>query len=223
MTVSRFSMFGLGFGLASFVFVVASCADGQLGPQGDPGAQGQQGPPGQQGQAGPTGGEGPRGPNGAPGEAGTFAGNFNGDASFAGNVNIQARLQISGGLLFQANKVTKTAAMTGTQFATDTLASINVCAASYHPCTAWESMVIDELSAAPIFDEVGWVVGSFPNQDDHLRSLTNGQNFQACPAGNYLSKYPSDFVYGGVTTVGGLHCNAGSATLPVWCCRNRGT
>jgi hypothetical protein len=82
-------------------------------------------------------------------------------------------------------------------------------------------MVIDTVSINAVFDLQGWVVGGFPNIDEHMRSLTNGQNLQVCPAGQHLTKYPSIFQHGAVITPGGLHCAGDNAVMPVWCCRNK--
>jgi hypothetical protein len=228
MKISRKAVMGVCVAFATAGFVMTSCADGTVGPAGEQGpagtagaqgAQGTMGVPGTTGNPGATGEAGPRGPEG---EAGTFTGNFAGDASIGGNLNVTGRLQITGGLLFQANKVTKTAGMLGSDFVNSCVAGTNVCPASYHPCTGWEAMMIDELSAVPLFDEAGWIVGSFPNQEIHMRSLTNGNDSALCPAGSYLIKYPSNFTHGTITTVGSLHCAADTFTFPVWCCRNRG-
>ena len=178
MTVSRTTTFVLGFGLAGFLFVVASCADGQVGPQGEPGAAGTMGTQGSQGQTGPTGGEGPRGPNGPPGDSGppgTFGGQLRRRRVHRGQRDIQARVRITGGIVFPANKVAKSGAMRGpSSLRPHGCRDERVRRASYHACTAWEAMVLDELSATPMFDEVGCVVGSFPNHDPHIRSLADG-------------------------------------------------
>ncbi|MEW5850753.1 MAG: hypothetical protein AB2A00_18340 [Myxococcota bacterium] len=96
-----------------------------------------------------------------------------------------------------------------------------ICAAGYHPCTAWEAMVLDTLSDKPLFSNLGWTVGSFPNLEFHQRSLVNGQDSVVCPAGSHISKYPSTFTLNGATYTGGLHCVA-DGTLQGWqCCRNK--
>jgi len=121
-----------------------------------------------------------------------------------------------------AGRVMKTPAMTGTAFVTDTLAGTNVCAnASFHACMVWEAMTLDTVSDTAIFDVSGWVAGSFPNVDSHMRSLANGQDSVICPVGSHIMKYPSSFTAGSITTVGGLHCVPDSSSLPVWCCRNK--
>jgi hypothetical protein len=100
------------------------------------------------------------------------------------------------------------------------------CPAGYHPATAWEAMVLDIMSwpDRPV-PEAAWVVGSFPNEEFHLRSLVNGQDSLVCPAGEYLIKYPSaGFAYGlGEIKdfTGGLHCASGSEVHPLLCARNR--
>ena len=80
-------------------------------------------------------------------------------------------------------------------------------------------MVFDVLSTEPLFPVQGWVVGSFPNLNEHLRSLSNGQNALVCPPGLYLMKYPSNFTHGTITTPGGLHCAGQGESRPVFCCR----
>jgi hypothetical protein len=142
---------------------------------------------------------------------------FNDPATFNGLVTIGA------GIAFPANKVMRTAATDGATFVNQIVAGTNVCGnAAYHPCTAWEVMVIDEISATPLFDQQGWVVGSFPNIDFHMRSLVNGQDSTVCPTGSHLTKFPSVFQNGNFATAGGLHCVADTTSLPAWCCRNRG-
>ena len=197
--------------LTAFIAVAAAIASSCTGEgsRGEPGPIGQRGTPGEPGEQGPQGREGPQG---------AFAGTFSGNASFTGKGEFDGGLGVN-----LSDRVTKTAPMSGTQFATDTIAGTNVCAMSYSPCNAWQAMVLDTLSSAPLFNEPGgWVVGSFPNLDEHLRSLANGQNSVVCPPGNYLMKYPSVFVHGGITTQGGVHCTAAAAMAPVYCCKERG-
>jgi hypothetical protein len=131
-----------------------------------------------------------------------------GSATFHGPIDLEGRL-------------TKTAPMTGANFATQTVAGTNVCSAGYHPCQAFEMMVIDTLSSGAAVDQQGWVGGSFLNLDAHMRSLANGQDSVVCPANAHLTKYPSKFVNGTITAPGGLHCIPDTMTLPVWCCRNK--
>jgi hypothetical protein len=119
------------------------------------------------------------------------------------------------------SRVSKTAATTGTAFAAATLAGTNLCSAGSHPCTSWEAMVIDELSTTSPFDEQGWIIGSFPNLDFHLRSLANGQDSLICPTNSYLTKYASKFQQGAITTTGSLHCAAAATSFPVWCCKDK--
>ena len=121
-----------------------------------------------------------------------------------------------------ASRVFRTPPMTGTSFVTATLAGINVCADSaFHACTVWEAMVLDTVSDTAIFDQQGWVAGSFPNVDSHMRSLASGQDSVICPAGSHITKYPSAFVSGAINTVGGPHCTPDGFSAPVWCCRNK--
>ncbi len=61
-------------------------------------------------------------------------------------------------------------------------------------------------------------LGSFPNLNEHLRSLVNGQESLVCPPGRYLIN-PSAFSNGAVTTPGGLHCAPQTDSRPVFCCR----
>ena len=65
------------------------------------------------------------------------------------------------------------------------------------------------------------LLGSFPNIDEHMRSLVNGQQSLVCPAGFHLIKFQSKFVSGSITTPGGIHCVADTTSLPVWCCRDK--
>jgi hypothetical protein len=81
-------------------------------------------------------------------------------------------------------------------------------------------MVLDTLSADGLFTEQGWVAGSFPNLETHMRSLVNGQDSTVCPVGKYLAKFPK-FVWGQITTPGGLHCWLDVAELPVYCWRDK--
>lgn len=185
-------------------------ATGPVGPMGAQGQVGAQGLPGPQGAIGPMGPAGPQGPAGPAWDGGTVANAtiFNGAVTFAGTINF-------------AGRVTKTANnYTGTAFANACVAGTNVCAAGYHPCQAWEAMVIDTLSSGPVFDVNGWVAGSFPNIDYHMRSLVNGQDSTVCPVGSHLFKYPSQYVHGAITAPGGLHCTADASSMPVYCCAN---
>jgi hypothetical protein len=201
---------------------VLTFAAGKWGPATPPapptgmgggGATGPRGPEGPAGPAGPPGAPGAAGARGPAGPAGTFSGSFDGTATFNGTAALKGGIDLS-------SRVTATVAMTGTDFVARTLAGTNVCAMGAHPCTAWEIMVLDVLSTTALSDAAGWVVGSFPNLDEHMRSLANGQNSTVCPAGLYLQKYPSAFTHGGITTPGGLHCTPEGASLPVLCCRN---
>lgn len=197
--------------------ITAACSgeDGAMGPAGQQGASGSNGSDGQNGAAGA---QGPQGPVGEAGATGTFAGSTDAAVVLNGSV-----------MLNMSSRVRKTTAtMTGTVFAATTTGggANNVCVndgiANAHPCTAWEAMMLDTLSAVPIFDEQGWIVGSFPNLDGHMRSLVNGQDSVVCPGGDHLIKYPSAFTHNAVTTPGGLHCLADTETRPVWCCMDRG-
>ncbi len=158
------------------------------------------------------------------GPPGTFSGVFDGPSTFDDSVEFNGRTSFTNGFNLPG-RVIRGPTLTGTVFATETVSNeSNVCEATapgYHPCTAWEAMVIDTLSMDEVFDAQGWVVGSFPNLDSHMRSLTNGQDSIVCPAGSYLTKYPSRFTHGAVTTAGGLHCRLDSVALPVWCCADR--
>jgi hypothetical protein len=111
--------------------------------------------------------------------------------------------------------------MTGTTFVQQCLAGTNMCGTGFHPCSVWEAMVLDELANTPVFDQTGWIAGSFPNLEAHMRSLVNGQHSTVCPAGSYIVKYPSNFHHAGITSRGGIHCNPETGSLPVWCCRDR--
>ncbi len=198
----------------------AEGAVGAIGPQGPAGAQGAIGP------LGPVGPVGPQGPQGPQGPAGVFSGVFDGDTTFNGTqqVNgtsiVNGTLVLTSGLQFNA-RVVRTAPMNGQTFAARCINGDNPCLGAFHPCTAWEAMVLDTVSTNVVFDAHGWVVGSFPNTDEHMRSLTNGQNSVVCPPGNHLTKYPTTFSHGNITTPGGLHCSGDGAVLPVWCCRNK--
>ena len=178
------------------------------GMSGTPGTQGPAGPPGPTGPPGPAGAAGPAGARGAPGEPG--ARGPAGPAGPAGGFN---------GTFDLRNRVSQTNAMTGAAFAAATLAGTNVCAGGAHPCTAWEVMVLDVLSTEALFPGQGWIVGSFPNINEHMRSLVNGQESLVCPPGRFLIKYPSAFTHGNITTPGGLHCAAEGESRPVFCCR----
>jgi hypothetical protein len=82
-------------------------------------------------------------------------------------------------------------------------------------------MVLDTLSDTAVFDQQGWVAGAFPNMEEHMRSLANGQNSLVCPLGSNISKFPSTFNHAGTAFPGGIHCFQDSISLPVWCCRNK--
>lgn len=192
-------------GAAGLVTLMACTSEGS---RGEPGPIGERGQPGSAGEQGPRGPEGPRG---------TFSGSFSGNADFEGRGGFDGGLAVN----FQ-DRVVKTSPMSGAQFATDTIAGTNVCPTTYSPCNAWQVMVLDTLSSTPLFDGNGWVVGSFPNLDEHLRSFANGQNSVVCPVGSYLQKYPSVFVHGSITTQGGVHCAAQAGMAPVYCCKERG-
>jgi hypothetical protein len=140
--------------------------------------------------------------------------------STSGPVNLGGRVTFGGGVQF-ANRVTLTAATVGTDFRTNTINGTNSCSAGYHPCTGWEAMVLDTLSADGLFPQQCWVVGSFPNIDAHLRSLADGNVSTVCGGGTYLSKFPSAFVNGTFSTPGGLHCVLEGVSLPVCCCSNK--
>lgn len=189
---------------------------GPMGPQGPQGADGPAGPQGPEGLAGPMGPQGPAGP------AGTFSGTFSGSSTFNGTATFNGNVTFGAGIQFSPLKVKKVGPMVGSTFASQAVAGTNMCGVDYHACTAWEAMVLDELSATPLFDAEGWVLGSFPNLDIHMRSLVNGQDSTVCPPGDYLAKYPSVLMHGALTTAGGLHCEGQMASLPVWCCRDRG-
>jgi hypothetical protein len=190
-----------------------SGAAGPRGPEGPMGPAGPAGPPGSPGPAGPKGDKGDPGARGPAGPEGTFSGSFDGTATFTGTAALKGGIDLRG-------RVNQTAAMTGTDFAAKSIAGTNVCANNFHPCTAWEVMVLDTLSTEPLFTTAGWVVGAFPNIDVHLRSLINGQDSTVCPPGTLLEKFPSGFVHGNITTPGNLHCIGATASLPVFCCRN---
>lgn len=140
--------------------------------------------------------------------------------STSGTVNLGGRVTFGGGVQF-ANRVTMTAPTPGVTFATSAIEGTNVCNAGYHPCTGWEAMMLDTLSADELFPQQCWVVGSFPNADGHLRSLADGNITTVCPATFYLSKFPSVFSHGGIASTGGLHCHDGFFQLPVCCCSNK--
>ena len=140
----------------------------------------------------------------------------------SGPVNLGGRVTFGGGVQF-SDRVTMTESMSGADFVADTLAGTNVCTAGYHPCTAWEAMVLDTLSADALFPGIGWVAGSFPNTLVHMRSLASGQDSVVCPnVTTYLQKWPSTFLYGELTTPGGIHCALETDVKPVYCCRNKG-
>ncbi len=225
-----------------------SCSESTPGPAGARGPPGDDGPTGPQGargpeglpavallsvvlqdggtvtldgglrvQAGATGVTGPRGPTGAAGQNGangTFPNPTPTPVTFTQEVTLAGGMQFSG-------KVTKTVAMTGVEFRQKTVAGMNVCAAGFNPCISWQAMVLDTLSSAstPLFDEQGWLIGSFPDTDADLRSMASGEHSTVCPAGKLLIKYPSQHVRGTMTTPGALHCIPDNASLPVWCCR----
>jgi hypothetical protein len=228
-------------GVGAMLVGLAACT-GSEGKSGEPGTPGPAGPagtgtagsagtpgtPGTEGPQGAQGSQGPQGPQGPAGEAGaSIASDGGGAAPFNGGTvtgatTFTGAVTLSGGVAIDlSSRVSKTVASTGTNFATQTIAGTNVCVTGNHPCTAWEVMVLDELSSTPPFDVQGWVVGSFPNTDYHLRSLANGQDSIVCPVNSYLTKYPSTFVNGGITTPGGLHCAPSTSSMPVWCCKNR--
>jgi hypothetical protein len=192
---------------------------GPMGPAGLDGAMGPAGPAGPQGLEGPMG---PQGPAGPAGPAGTFSGTFSGNSTFNGTATFNGDVTFGAGINFGPLKVKKAPPMTGANFASQAVAGTNMCGVDYHPCTAWEVMVLDELSATPLFDVEGWVLGSFANLETHMRSLVNGQDSTVCPPGDHLAKYPSVWTHNGITTAGGLHCEGDNATFPVWCCRDRG-
>lgn len=143
-----------------------------------------------------------------------------------GAVRMGGLLDIANGLDFTGRVITTGDTMTGLEFSLSLQPEVgpivNVCTSGYRPCTAWEAMVLDVLSTEPLFLTQGWVVGSFPNQDDHMRSLVNGQHSLVCPFGYLLTKFPSDFVHGPITTPGGIHCRDWDLAFPVHCCRNDG-
>jgi collagen type VII alpha len=140
------------------------------------------------------------------------------------------RLTTGGTVAGNFNAVNNSNCVNGSLPGTDATA---ICGAGgWHPCTAWEAMVIEEISSDSPFTQAGWLVGSFPNIDYHLRSLVNGQNTVVCPArdpaaagapnnAGYLFKYPSTFNSNGITTPGGIHCGVETALQNVWCCKNR--
>lgn len=180
-------------------------ATGAAGPAGAPGAPGNQGPAGPAGADGPAGTEGPVGPAGPPGPMGP--------AGPAGQDGADVTDALRQG-----------PTMSGFQFVSSLLNGVNFCDPGFHPATAWEAMVLDVMSypAKPITTQV-WVVGSFPNAEGHLRSLTNFQNAVVCPGGMYLIKYPSTgFNHGSITNfTGGLHCQVQNAVHTTLCARNR--
>jgi hypothetical protein len=147
--------------------------------------------------------------------------NIGGSKTFTNGLSVTGSISISGGIDF-SSRVLKTANMTGIVFANQTISGSNVCPVSYHPMTAWEAMVVDMLAPTQVFDQQGWVIGSFPNIDINLRSLANGQDSTVCPVGSYLTKYPSIFQHGAIVTRGGMHCAPAAASMPVWCIRNQG-
>jgi hypothetical protein len=144
-----------------------------------------------------------------------------GNKTFANGLSITGNVSVTGGVNL-SSRVVRTGSMTGTTFVNNTLSGNNVCPATFHAMTAWEAMVVDVLAPNVIFDMQGWVIGSFPNIDAHMRSLTNGNDSVVCPAGSHLTKYPSLFQHGNVITTGGLHCAPDTASMPVWCIRNKG-
>jgi len=173
---------------------------GEVGPQGPIGPAGPVGSPGATGLPGEIGPEGPQGVPGAQGEPGL--------AGASGAVTDALRVGPS---------------MTGSAFATAMQDGINYCDAGFHPANAWEAMVLDILShpARPV-GVASWVIGGFPNQESHLRSLTNGQSNVVCESGSYLSKYPSALTFGAIQDLtGGLHCAPAEMVLPTLCARNR--
>ena len=124
-----------------------------------------------------------------------------------------------------SDRVITTESMTGSFFVSETTAGNNVCAAVadfYHPCSAWEAMVLDTLSADVLFSVEGWVAGSFPNTEPHMRSLASGQDSLVCPTvGTHLTKFPSQFLHGTVISTGGIHCRSDTESRPVYCCRDK--
>lgn len=193
-----------------------------IGPAGLPGPQGQQGAPGPQGIPGPQGAPGPQGLQGLQGTTG--AQGLQGLQGLQGQQGATGPQGLPGTSIDLASALIQGPSVSGFTFANATLGGTNLCGAGYHPATAWEAMVLDILSwpAKPVTSN-SWVVGSFPNRDDHLRTLVDGQNSLVCPSGNYLAKYPSDgFSHGGISNfTGGLHCFDANTTLPLLCARNR--
>jgi len=180
-----------------------------IGPQGPAGAAGPQGPIGPEGPAGSpgatglTGADGPKGPQGEQG--------IQGEPGLAG----------ASGAVTDALRAGPS--MTGSEFAAAILGGVNYCPADFHPANAWEAMTLDILShpARPV-SQTSWVIGGFPNQESHLRSLTNGQSDVVCESGSYLTKFPSAFDFGAIQGLtGGLHCSPAVTVLPTLCARNR--
>lgn len=212
---------------------------GQMGQQGIQGIQGVPGTPGTPGTNGTNGAQGDQGPQGDPGPPGTFSGTFTGATTFTGNATFNGntavsgnasiggtttstgRLNATGGLSF-GGRVFKGPVVQGVAFENDTFAGVNACNdPAFHVCTAWEAMVIDTISAEVVFDASGWVIGSFPNQADHMRSLVNGQDSFVCPLAKLMVKFPSNFAHGQVLTPGGLHCVDRNELHNIYCCRNK--
>ncbi len=232
----------------ALVALLAACsgASPPPGPQGTGGPKGPDGPPGPPGVAGLRGAQGaggvtiaveegaraavdggilhvfsPAGPSGAAGPAGMAGANgANGtvNSPIAAPTTFSGTVTLSAGLRF-AGRVVKTAAMTGLSFQEQTVAGTNVCPANFNPCTSWQVMSIEALSAPPPFDAPGWVIGSFHNRLDHLRSLANGQDSTVCPTEMLLTKAQSANALSGLVTPGGLRCEPVTKNLPVWCCR----
>ncbi len=233
--------------MCALLLLLGACAregerglPGVAGAQGLEGPQGPPGPPGADGTAGagalllsvsdggrlfvdggallvrgPAGAAGPAGAKGPDGKAGTA---WMPGLPIPAPTTFSAQVTFGGGLELP-NRLRKTLPMTGLVFRTQTALGANVCPASYNPCTAWETLVIEAVSASPPFDTRGWVMGGFPSLEAHFRSLTNGENATQCAPDTQLLKSASVRTYGGITTPGGLRCETSTTPLPVWCCR----
>lgn len=118
-----------------------------------------------------------------------------------------------------------TATYDGATFSSDLIGGVKHCSTGYHVCNGWEWSIIQILGQdlepqAP--GSGAWITGGFNNWDGHLRSLTNGQDWETCPAGEHLTGYPrccgNEPGWGGY--FGRLHCQSDSNNYPIACCRN---
>ncbi len=196
------------------VAVVAACGSkvGSMGDKGDPGAGGPAGPAGTMGAMGSPGTAGPPGEGGPPGPPGT---DFDAGPD-AGNPLVNA---LSGAITYTNGT------FTGAQFSSDLINGTKRCGNATHVCNAWEWSTIQILgqNANPQAANGGaWIAGGFNNIDPHLRSLTNGQDFQTCPVNTHLTAYPRccNNEPGWNGYFGRMHCQADGTTLAIACCRD---